>query len=49
MAIAIAPSSACNLNFTTTNKNSNFLFLTPRCPQEKRKLYYKERNKENKN
>ena len=34
MADAISPGSACNLNFSATNKNSNSLFLTPSCPQE---------------
>ena len=34
MAGAISSGSACNLNFSATNKNSNFLFLTPSCPQE---------------
>ena len=34
MADAISPGSACNFNFSATNKNSNSLFLTPSCPQE---------------
>ena len=34
MADAISPGSACNFNFSATNKNSNLLFLTPSCPQE---------------
>ena len=34
MADAISPGSACKLNFSATNKNSNSLFLTPSCPQE---------------
>ena len=34
MADAISPGSACNLNFSATNKNSNSLFHTPSCPQE---------------
>ena len=34
MANAISPDSACKLNFSATNKNSNSLFLTPSCPQE---------------
>ena len=34
MADSISSSSACNLNFSATNKNSNLLFLTPSCPQE---------------
>ena len=34
MADAILPGSACNFNFSATNKNCNLLFLTPSCPQE---------------
>ena len=34
MADAISPGSACNFNFSATNKNSNSLFLTRSCPQE---------------
>ena len=34
MADAISPGSACNLNFSATNKNSNSLFLTQSCSQE---------------
>ena len=34
MADAISPGSACNFNFSSTNKNSNSLFHTPSCPQE---------------
>ena len=34
MADALAPCSACNLNFISTNKNSNLLFLMPSCPLE---------------
>ena len=34
MTDAITPGSACNFNFSATNKNSNSLFLTPSCPQE---------------
>ena len=34
MADAISPGSACNFNFSATNKNSNSLFLAPICPQE---------------
>ena len=34
MADAIASGSACNINFSATNKNSNSPFLTPSCPQE---------------
>ena len=34
MADAISPGSACNFDFSATNKNSNSLFLTPSCPQE---------------
>ena len=34
LADAISTGSACNFNFSATNKNSNSLFLTPSCPQE---------------
>ena len=34
MANALTSGSACNLNFTATNKNSNSLFLMPSYPQE---------------
>ena len=34
MADAISSVSACNFNFSATNKNSNSLFLTPSRPQE---------------
>ena len=34
MTDVIPPGSACNYNFSATNKNSNSLFLTPSCPQE---------------
>ena len=34
IADAISPGSACNLNFSATNKNNNSLFLTSSCPQE---------------
>ena len=34
MAEAISPGSACNFNFSATNKNSNSLSLTPSCSQE---------------
>ena len=34
MADAISPGSACNFNFSATNKNNNSLFLTPSCSQE---------------
>ena len=34
MADAISPGSACNFNFSATNKNSCSLFLTPSCLQE---------------
>ena len=34
MADAVSPGSACNFNFSATNKNSNSLFLTPSWPQE---------------
>ena len=34
MTDVISPGSACNFNFSATNKNSNSLFLTPSCPQE---------------
>ena len=34
MADAISLVSACNFNFSATNKNGNSLFLTPSCPQD---------------
>ena len=33
-ADVVTPGSACNLNFSATNKNSYSLFLTPSCPQK---------------
>ena len=34
MADAIIPGSACNFNFSATNKNSNSIFVMLSCPQE---------------
>ena len=45
MADALSSGSACNFNFSTTNKNSNSLFLTPSCPQEVFNIIKKLKNK----
>ena len=45
MADSISPGSACNLNFSATNRNSNSLFLTLSCPQEVFKVIKKLKTK----
>ena len=47
IADAISPGSACNFNFSATNKNSNSLFLTPSWPQEVFNVIKKLKTKKN--